>query len=58
MGTIGLIGALCCVLWIALFNTSEAVELREGKSNRTMMAQVRDPQSAQGGGTSHLIPLL
>ena len=52
MGTIGRIGALCCVLWIALFNLSEAEELREEKHNRTMMAQVRDPQSAQGGGTS------
>lgn len=52
MGTIGLIGALCCVLWIALMNSSEAGELRDGKPNRTMMAQVRDPQTVQGGGAS------
>ena len=52
MGTIGRIGALCCVLWVALFNTSEAGELREGKHNRTMIAQARDPQAVQGGGTS------
>ncbi len=52
MGTIGRIVALCCVLWAALFNTSEAGELREGKHNRTMIAQARDPQAVQGGGTS------
>src|SRR5574341_2083126 len=47
-GTIGRIGALCCVLWVALFNTSEAGESREGKQNRTMMAQTRDPQAVRG----------
>lgn len=51
MGTVGLIGVFCCVLWIALFNTSEAGELREGNHNRTMMAQARDPQAVQGAGT-------
>ncbi len=52
MGTVGRIGALCCVLWIALFNTSEAGESREGKQNRTMMAQARDPRAVQAVGTS------
>src|SRR5574341_660356 len=47
-GTIGRVGALCCVLWVALFNTSEAGESREGKQNRTMMAQTRDPQAVRG----------
>ena len=50
MGAIGRIGGLCCVLWIALFNASEGGELREGKHNRTMMAQVKDPQAEPGGG--------
>ena len=54
MGAIGLIGALCCVLWIALFDMSEAGEWREGKHSRTMtlMAQARDPQPVQGSGTT------
>src|SRR6185295_8693546 len=52
MGTIGRMGALCCVLWITLFNTSEAGELGEGTHHRNMMAQVRDPQAVQGGWTS------
>jgi hemolysin activation/secretion protein len=52
MGTLGRIGALCCVLWITLFNTSEAGESREGKDNRTMMAQARNPQAERGSGTS------
>ncbi len=50
--TVGRVGALCCVLWIALFNASEAGESREGKKGRTMMAQAGDPQAVQGGGTT------
>ena len=48
MGTIGLIGALCCVLWITLFSTSEAGELREGKHNRTMTAQAQIHKQCRG----------
>lgn len=44
--------ALCCVLWVALFNTSEASEAREGRQSRTMMAQARDPRAVQGGASS------
>lgn len=52
IGTVGLAGALCCVLWLALFNAGEAGELREGKHNRTMKTQAKDPQAVQGGGVS------
>ena len=52
VGTIGRIGALCCVLWITIFNVSEAGEPREGKHNRTMMAQAQNPQALQGGRPS------
>jgi hemolysin activation/secretion protein len=51
MGAIGRIGALCCVLWVTIFNIGEAGELRGGKHNRTMMAQAQNPQGA-GVGTS------
>lgn len=54
-GTIGQIGALCCLLWIAFFpNMSEAGELRGANHNRTMMAQTQSSQLGPTAGTDAL----
>ena len=47
--TIGWIVVVCCAWWMMFPSVNEAGEPREGKSNHTMVSQVRDPQAIQKG---------
>src|SRR5262245_46580187 len=50
--TIGWIGVVCSVGWMMFPSVSEAGQSRDGRNDRTMMAQVRDPQAVPKSQTS------